>query len=399
MGSGAGGPWMEWLDAFVGDLLYEADLLVRRPQAAHVHESAVRRYRALLKRVHMLGPLGTPLALQRLGIAFTGSAVPVSVREAVQRLGVDRDAEKWLYAVCVSSSGERFERCWQHDYSSDIQDELPIASEPPHHAELLLFHQLAVALGDGSWKGEVHLHAALPPSLSSLGAMAQFCRRWAGFTVSVSFDSESAPLQPKQARIPSAQPHASEELELAVRRFLASGRAGPRGCSVTLLGSDRAVRSLWKEVSAAPRSSSKGAKKREWQDKLKFFLQHKPAFHVDIAEPCLVKFQEEGVSSGRGPVIDALVVVLQSSIARFLQAGREVYDDVGRGGFVLVGDLADDAEVMQAWHRCSFDQLDRLAYFLNHHGSFEVWRAKDARDPQLVDADPRVVRSRVRLRL
>ncbi|CAE7549871.1 ANKRD50 [Symbiodinium natans] len=267
--------------------------------------------------------------------------------------------------------------------------------------------------------GKVFLYTTRAPCLSCLGAMRQLRTAWPGLAVEVSFGRASEPWSANRSLVPLAEGdtghansaaspsgHPSCELEVAIRRFLESSPVGTAGAApVALVGTDPRVRELWKQVCATGvRPSGKGTprKKREWQDKLKYFISHRSkSFCLEEGENSQawvrLRLLDEGASS-RDEDFSKLRTAIQRTMAELLRSGKASRDHRGGEGYVLVEDVACTPRVYQLWHRCRSDSSDRLAFYLRHAEAFEVW-TPGLSSAESSDQEVANLRSAVRIRL
>eukprot|EP00927_Polykrikos_kofoidii_P076881 TRINITY_DN73895_c0_g1_i1.p1 TRINITY_DN73895_c0_g1~~TRINITY_DN73895_c0_g1_i1.p1 ORF type:complete len:1226 (+),score=209.90 TRINITY_DN73895_c0_g1_i1:283-3960(+) len=326
--------------------------------------------------------------------------------------------------------------------------------------ELRVLQALAAEAGAGPWSGgDVLLYSDRDPSIACLGALAQLRCLWPGVSFRVAFghaleevgadwtpsavdahckdEWEWQELPAMSVLSPPPSEHAPAELERAVEQFLQTqipdgiGQSGqrttnhsvadaqgvvdaaPKGAALTsvttsatvpiaLVGASYRVRELWPRVSATP--NAKGSiknpgKKKEWHDKLKHFLRHRPAaFEVtEEGGHAAVRLRPGKDSLPADKDVDAIAAmaafidVAERGIAELLCAGKGRCDDTGREGFIAIEELGSRPEVSSAFKRCRGDSTDRLAYVLRHSDAFEVWTPAERH----ADEDRR---SRVRVR-
>ncbi|CAK0791043.1 unnamed protein product [Prorocentrum cordatum] len=435
-------PWDAQLALFLENLRREAAAAARAARArAAVQGGAAYRLRSAVQcgSLDTLGPRWTRLALHRLGLRY----VPSQAWEAAQRAlegpeGGRRPAKgAWLrvdacFEPSTPVSGQmspmRFatELCAWHRGSSDGTPSrgegssegaapqqprdggcgplvaVPLAGrDRSHHSEFSLLSKLAQELHSragshsGEWTGQVELFATEEPCLSCLAAAAQLGHRWPGLTVKVGYTGGPVEpgLEPEALEgAPGPAAHPGPELEEAVRRLLLGNPAG-RGpaADVYLVGTDPRVQRLWQELSTTgvrPSGPGVEGKKREWHDKLKFFLSHRPhAFKVDGGpggKAVVILLQEgdrDDDSQERVAQFDRLVHVLEAEILELLKAGRGCADDAGSFGYASVEDLAQRESVSRAWRQFRAGSSDKLGYFLRHCEHFEVWPPRGPKTP------------------
>eukprot|EP00928_Gymnodinium_smaydae_P046953 TRINITY_DN31302_c0_g1_i1.p1 TRINITY_DN31302_c0_g1~~TRINITY_DN31302_c0_g1_i1.p1 ORF type:complete len:1190 (+),score=270.49 TRINITY_DN31302_c0_g1_i1:51-3572(+) len=323
-------------------------------------------------------------------------------------------------------------------------------SDASQHMELLFLRELLSRAGEGEWTGTVFLYAERPLCLSCLGAVAQLRSRWPAVQITVACGQRdaaattggSAPssacefLDFVEEEVPAAAaapqlPLEAAALEAAIRSFLREqggaeaaegGRGGTCEARLASVGLDPEVQRLWAQVTATPevrQSGKRPGRKRDWQDKLKYFIHHRvgalEVVEADAGGEAKARLvgppaagskadanEAEGGNSAataaqRAAAFRSFVELLERSIAELLAAGKGRLDAEGRCGFVAIEELASRAEVASAWRELRLDSFDRLAYFLRHTDSFEVWLPPRGRG---IDGAPAAadVRSRVRVR-
>eukprot|EP00435_Cladocopium_sp_Y103_P048779 s1206_g14.t1 len=360
-------PFAAWLSGFLEDFNLETELLSavleereeghEEPGMELLQESAVARYRARLLALDSLGPRFTPFVAQ-LGLNFEANPPSDLQAKVLQReepaalearlrflphdlpgAGGEQMAVLQHFAVANDESGGRSaeprgrggrgaesgeeseEELEGEDSSEQVllkRGVLLAASDAASkHADFKVLSRLIQDLlerdKDGDVSGDVTICTDKAPSLSSLGAMKQFCHQWPKISLHVSYTGlEQSWLKEMSSLLSVADPQGANAsadgaapalaLEEAVRRAL-SGR--PKGQTVALLGTDPRetrqdegikVRELWKSVCATgvrPSGKNVPGKKREWQDKLKYFLAHRPhAFRLDDGEKLTVRLVE-----------------------------------------------------------------------------------------------------------
>lgn len=380
-------PFAAWLSGFLEDFNLETELLSAvleerediKTSRELLQESAVARYRARLSALDSLGPRFTPFAAQ-LGLNFEANPpsdlqakvwqqrreeaaalegrlrfLPHGLPDAggeqmavLQHFAVANDGGAEPRGHGAVSGEESEEESEGEDSSEQVllkRGMLLAASDATSkHADFKVLARLMQDLlerdKDGDVSGDVMICTDKAPCLSSLGAMKQFCHQWPKISLHVSYTglekswskeiSSLLPVADPQGTVPpdGATPAALEE---AVRRALSGRRAGQ---TVALLGTDPRVRELWKSVCATgvrPSGKNVPGKKREWQDKLKYFLAHRPhAFRLDDGEKLIVRLvenrDEESVAA-----FEDLRAAVEETILEFLRRGQTSRDHKGRG--------------------------------------------------------------------
>ncbi|CAE6933725.1 ANKRD50 [Symbiodinium sp. CCMP2592] len=429
-----------------------------------VEETVRQRYRAVVQRdgLAWTGPVWGASAAQRLGLHHCpAAAIPAELKAFLQeepRVGA------WLQAkLRFASSQESGVEVLQHtaedgdpaDHRSALLEAAEIdegsseeeqsqedvgegsaAADSPGpllaardkmtlHADFQVLNRLAKELAaraesPDDVSGKVFLYVKQAPRLSGLGAMRQLRSLWPGLSLEVSFGRAPG----LKGWIPGASPNAEEEgrgnatsedsasqpsieLKEAIIRFLESSPAGQTSATaapVALVGTDPRVRELWKQVcSTGVRPSGKGTprKKREWQDKLKYFIAHRyESFCLEegAGSQTWVRLRRPEDPAARDEDFGKLQLAIKRTMLELLQSGKVSRDDRGGEGYVLVEDVACTPRVYQLWHLCRSDSSDRLAFYLRHTEAFEVWTPGwSAMESEMQEAAN--LRSAVRIRL
>lgn len=434
-------PWEAWLRSFSDEAADEvAGLSSARAATSADSAAAARwRYEALLQRegIDSLGPRWTPTTLSRVGIDYIGTGEVPEV--ALQTLREQREQRSdggrfgrfaWLRAHFSDDTCENGEPTGQEeildfawdgeaplenldegvaamdiaecDASSSVSSRSPLVAVPlagrsrEGHAEFKLLERLVARLvaaeKKGSLVGDVFIYTDRAPCLSCIGALAQLCRRWPGLTAKVSF--EKGPTEALHAARPVAQRlreespttsmSDSERLEEAMRLALQEYLVDKESFTpISVVASNPRVQLSWASVCATgvrPSGKSVPGKKREWHDKLKYFLSHRPkAFEVDVGPPAKVRLvspaqaQDSFVGEGRIGLLTELTSAVDSSIIRLLRIGKAFKGCPVGEGFVSIEEVGGDEKVSKLFRKCRLDAGDRLAYFLRHSEDFDVW--------------------------
>ncbi|CAJ1373396.1 unnamed protein product [Effrenium voratum] len=441
-------PFATWLDQFLEELRNESDLVVAVAQDSVLRqESAAARYRALSSAVGGLGPRWTTEAAA-LGLRFLkASDVPADLQDQVWprhregaaalqaqlsfRPSPSEEQLAVLQHFAVTGPEELSSSSGSEESDSEEEQAPPLSfgsllaanAAAEEHAEFKILSRLAEDLQQkdrASLGGQVTLFTAKPPCVSCLGAMRQLRSHWPGIEIQVGY----AGAQPHRGREDGvdgdgegvtdvSDTSAGSEpaaLRAALEKFLRSQKSAT---PVALLGTDPRVRELWKHVCATgvrPSGKNVPRKKREWQDKLKYFLAHHPAvFQLDDGGTVRlvddkdkdVEAQEraEGFAQLRSALEERaegfaqLRSALEETILELLRQGRTSRDHRGSGGYVLVEDVACTPRVYKLWKKLRRDPTDRLAFYLRHEEAFEVW--SPGKDGEAADG----LRSAVRIRL
>lgn len=278
----------------------------------------------------------------------------------------------------------------------------PISGRHRHgHAEFQVLNRLAAAMGNGPWSGSIFLYVDMTPCLSCIGALAQFRRQWPDVSVNVAYEHGPSEPHAADALLPvAAADDTAAQLEAAVVRMLKTKAGlGTLALPIALVGTNPRVRELWGELSATgarPSGKNQPGKKREWQDKLKYFLSHRPGtFLVEEAGVAAVRLavpdsgprrRNGGEDAGHAPAsefgaaaatralqFEELQDAVDEAIVRLLKRGRASRDRAAGEGFVPIEEVGCDERVSRLWRDCQHDKSDRLAYFLKHSEHFEVW--------------------------
>ncbi|CAK9051953.1 Uncharacterized protein SCF082_LOCUS28465 [Durusdinium trenchii] len=392
-----------------------------------LRESAVARYKAQLQVVDCLGPRFT-ICLALHGLKFVADA-PSELQEPVwerrreepaalearlrfgghstgceqtvvfQHFAVAKEAE--AKAKSNASSSHALEKLGPGEEGEEEDEEEEAEEEEPagkagtkkpqkelergkllafdfarENAEFKVLSRLARDLlerdVEGDVFGDVTIFTERPPSLSCLGAMMQLRNQWPNLSIHVGY-----------AGLPAAWPEINrptvEESGEALVRPMALEEAvccalrgsASQSLAVALLGTDPRVRELWKSIcqtGVRPSGKNVPGKKREWQDKLKYFLAHRPhAFQLDgeklsvrlVEEPNLD--QQERVSK-----FNKLRAAVEETILELLRCEKTSRDHRGGGGYVLIEDVACTPRVYTLWQKLRWDSSDRLAFYLQH---------------------------------
>lgn len=432
-------PWMEWFEPFVVALARETSLLSSsRLRSADVQKSALHRYRAAIQRdgVSNVGPRWTATALQRLGVHYLGSDVPPSVSKAVEarRLALSRTARHFGVVAClqvdvkeVQGSALREEWCaWSSGGAlrvaddNEATDDKQVSSESQRvpddseaaddnqttsssqllaapfgkasrskHSEFQLLARLDAELSasGGSWTGRVLLFVDRTPCLSCAGALGQFRCLWPNVEVRVAYSGGPAdPQEASEVHPPSEVPRPAAKLEEAVVRFLRARDRKANRAPVALVGTVPEVRDLWPLVRGTTFQGKRAGKKRDWQDKLRYFLSHRPdilqveaeedVWYARLTSGRSIDGQKipaaDGSASERVENFNILTDVVNHAIAELLGAGKGLRGDGDDDGYVLIEVLGSLPAVQQAWLKCRSDRFDRLGFFLRHSDDFEV---------------------------
>lgn len=444
-------PWTAWLQGFLAALSCEVATLCLPARSPAALECAVFRYRSLLQRDRLdsFGPRWTPTVLYQLGLSYMGGRVPEAALRSVEqrreeagrsgKLGVAAWLGAQLHGLGGLGSAQnralQVEHCiWggdiaelsathgskkMQDAHEDVEPQAdaglqgpglvaaPLAGRPrSSHAEFQLLRRLTAQMGNETWAGSIFLYVDRTPCISCVGALAQFRIRWPGVSVQVAY--AFGPDEPYEACAigPALQPtHWPVELEGAVRRVLQANLVGTGTLApISIVGSDPRVRELWGRICTTgvrPSGKNQPKKKREWQDKLKYFLSHRPAaFQVEDGPVAGVKLVSlelgEPAVLGRLEAFAILVGAVEGAIVSLLHAGKASSRNMCGEGYVSIEDVGSDKQVRDAWQRCRHDASDRLSYFLNHSDAFEVrGRSNNHRH----EGGAAEVRSWVRMRL
>lgn len=429
-------PWEAWLRRVARELAAEAAALHgRRAAASDVLAATARwRYDAVLARYGLdgLGPRWTAVALTEMGADYLGpSEVPeaaLRALEAERRLRSDGGRFgrcAWLRArlAAAGETRELVEVLWDGSPADEHQDKegsalpefassSPISQEVTQvlqadpsrswHAEMQVLRRLQqhlLALGScDQVAGDVTLYVSGAPCLSCLGAVTQLTLQWPALAVRVGFEhgpSDSQAAAVARASLPALEDRSDEPdaLSSEVRKFL-EAYAGDCGSTapISVVGSHVPVQDVWARVCGTgvrPSGKNVSGKKREWQDKLRYFLSHRPHdFEVDVGPPARVHLvlpelaEEVGTASAdeRRRAFADLAVALEAAALRLLERGKALRGCPAGEGFVPIEEVASDEHVSPLWRQLRADSGDRLAYFLRHCSDFEVWAPQRLRD-------------------
>lgn len=419
-------PWSMWLEKLARELELAAENTVARRARVPgpVASAAQFRYNAVLRRENVdgLGSRWTPLFLRHLGIAYVSQdQSPEPALEALQAEQLLRhDGGRfgrfaWLQVLCQNPGQPDTENisfvrhCWGGVAASSTQDGETIVSNDDVtnlsdrddvdetekqtnlkiavNADLRLLAELTSTLGNRegvAWAGNVFLYLNRVPSLACMGALSQMRQRWPEICFTVAFQhGPPHGLVPNPSVSSVADPIANavsvhDQLETAIRRAIpVNPDTGEQMGRIAVLAMDPRVKELWPKVCAT--SSKLFEKKREWHDKLKYFISHRRgAFAIEEKQPAAIVRvlshscpNESEIIEKRVRKQEELVSAIETAIAGLLRKGRT--SCLAGEGYVPMEDVGCHEGMHAAWRDFRHDSKDRLAFFARHSNRFDTW--------------------------